>query len=299
MTLQQSTNHIMMTEPVDFLSNPETMETNTYQQDNPVDLLAVQRMARDEFRLLRDRLVEAGVLVTSVLGQKGCPDDIFCNNWVSTHHDGSVVYYPMLAPNRRLERRLELLTFFEKTYKVALDLSAEELAGRYLESTGSHWLDRVNKVAYVALSPRTDYALAQRFCDVMGYQFLPFETRNHAGKPVYHADVMMFIGSGYAGVCLECILPDYRDVVRQSLEKTHEVVPLTLPQLQSFCGNALELRGTMDKTYLAMSSAAYHALTEYQRAVFLKYISGFVHSPIPTIECYGGGSVRCMLLEMF
>lgn len=299
MALSQSTNHIMMMEPVDFLSNPETMETNTYQHDNPSDLLTVRNKARQEFRSLRDRIVDHGILVTTALGQTGCPDDIFCNNWVSTHADGTAVYYPMLAPNRRLERRPELLSYFEKTYRVALDLSAEELKGKYLESTGSHWLDRVNKIAYVALSPRTDYDLAKKFCDTMGYQFLPFETRNHVGKPVYHADVMMFIGTGYAGVCLECILPDYRDKVRASLEKTHEVIPLTLDQLRSFCGNALELVNKDGKKYLTMSEAAYMALTDAQKKSFEKYIDGFIYSDIPTIEQYGGGSVRCMLLELF
>lgn len=289
----------MMMEPVDFFSNPETMETNTYQAENTGNLGQIESTARAEFRNLRDAIVDHGIIVTTAIGQKGCPDDIFCNNWVSTHAGRKLVYYPMLAPNRRLERRADLLDFFAGTYETALDLSAEEKNGKFLESTGSHWLDRVNKVAYVAISARTDEGLAKIFCDTMGYRYVPFHTRNHAGKPVYHADVMMFIGTGYAGVCLECILPEDRERVRESLEKTHKVIPLTLPQLQSFCGNALELRSMTGKKYLAMSSGAHAALTQEQKTAFLSHVDGFIHAPIPTIERFGGGSVRCMLLEMF
>jgi hypothetical protein len=300
--MQQSANHIMMMEPTDFHSNPETMETNTYQAEDPEDIHSVEDQAIREFRAFRDRLVEAGIMVTTVRGQAGCPDDIFCNNWVSTQVDkdgkASLVYYPMLAPNRRLERRPEIMKMLEGRYPIALDLSAEELTGKYLESTGSLWMDRVNRVVYIALSPRTNEELARRWAEKMDFAPVFFHTRNHAGKPVYHTDVMMFIGTGYAGICLECIEAADRARVVESLSKTHEIIELTLPQLRSFCGNALELRGTGDAKKLVMSGAAYRALSEDQKSRFLKYVSEIVWADIPAIEKYGGGSARCMLLEL-
>lgn len=300
--VSQSTQHIMMMEPLGFLSNPETMETNTYQEENGADLLSIQDQARAEFRLFRDRLVEAGVIVTTVLGQTASPDDVFCNNWISTqlgrNGEVSLVYYPMLAPNRRIERRPEVMAMLEGRYPVALDLSKEELKGRYLESTGSLWMDRVNRVVYCAISPRTDESLAREWCARMDFEFVPFHTRNHAGKPVYHTDVMMFIGTGYAGVCLECILPEDREKVVSKLSRTHEVILLTLPQLKSFCGNALELVGSGGELKLVMSGAAYRALTDAQKKALLSYVSEIVWADIPTIEKYGGGSARCMLLEL-
>jgi hypothetical protein len=288
----------MMMEPVDFQSNPQTMETNTYQAPNPENVNPIQQKAVIEFRGFRDALVREGVIVTTVIGQMGSPDDIFCNNWVSTHGDGTLVYYPMLAPNRQRERRPEIMKMFEGRYRVALDLSAEEKNGAFLESTGSLWMDRVHKIAYSALSPRTDERLACRWAEAMGFELVIFRTRNHVGKPVYHSDVMMFIGTGYAGVCLECIWDEDRAKVVESLSKTHEIIPITLDQLRSFCGNSLELRGLQDKKILVMSAQAENALNHDQKSAFLKYVDRIVSSDISTIETYGGGSARCMLLEL-
>jgi hypothetical protein len=279
----QSARHIMMMEPVAFHSNPETRETNTYQADDPADPASINAVAVAEFRGLRDRLVEAGLIVTTVQGHPGSPDDIFCNNWVSTHTDdagrGSMVLYPMLAENRRIERRPELLKMLGGRYQTALDLSAEERAGKYLESTGSLALDRVNKRAYVALSPRTSRALADRWGQAMGFEMNYFDTRNHVGKPVYHSDVLMFVGTTMMGVCVECILPNDRDRILSQIKRTHAVMEISMDQLRSFCGNALEVRGTGDM-------------------IGKHFDGGIISAPIPTIEKYGGGSCRCMLLEM-
>lgn len=296
--MKQSTRHIMVMEPLGFHSNTETKETNTYQFDDPNDVHAVQKAARLEFRRFRDVLVDKGIFVTTILGQVASPDDIFCNNWVSTLGDGSLVYYPMLAPNRQIERRPEIMQMLESRYRVALDLSPYEKEGRYLESTGSLWIDRVNKIVYSALSPRTDEGLARLWCDTLGYELVTFNTKNHVGKPVYHTDVMMFIGTGYVGICAECIVEQDRARVIGKLAQTHEVVELTLAQLQSFCGNALELLGHNNEPKLVMSAAAFGALTGAQKAVFLKYVGEIVYADIQNIEKYGGGSARCMLLEL-
>ncbi len=304
---QQSTRHIMMMEPAEFYSNPQTMETNQYQAENPEDITAIHDSAVNEFRTLRDLLVENGVVVTSAIGQKGCPDDVYCNNWVSTHNGrngAQMVLYPMLAENRRTERRPGLLKFLDRHYDTLIDLSAMELEGRYLESTGSLAMDRVNGVIYSTISGRTDMDLARQVADKLGYEIEFFETLNHAGKPVYHTDVVMFLGTGYIGICAEAILEKDRARVLSRMRKTHEVIELTMAQLRSFCGNALEVRGRIqddghEEKMLAMSGSAYRALTDDQKAVILKYVSRIVHSDIPTIEKYGGGSVRCMLLELY
>jgi hypothetical protein len=322
---QQSTSHIIMMEPLGFHSNPETRETNTYQAEDPLDVNHIQMAAVKEFRGLRDALVDHGVIVTTWRGSGISPDDLFCNNWVSTHRDdggrAQMVLYPMLAPNRRLERRAELLAWLRGWYEVALDLSVQEQAGRYLESTGSLALDRVNKRAYCALSARTDLGLAEQWCQEMGYELVAFHTRNHVGKPVYHTDVVMFIGTSLIGICADCIVPEDVERVLSKIRETHRLLLLSMDQLRSFCGNALEVRGTtygprgvasdtetglqqqisiqgQGYLYLAMSDAAYKALLPDQKDLIAMYFNGgVITAPIPTIEKYGGGSVRCMLLE--
>lgn len=301
--ISQSADHIWMTEPVNFHCNVQTMETNTYQSPDPENIAEVQRLAREEFLTLRDKIVGAGVTVTTVLGHDDSPDDIF-PNWASTHilDDGSrgLVYYPMLNENRRIERRPHMKKILERGYKVIADLSGAEAQNKALESTSALWMDRVHKVAYSALSLRSDRALAEQWCALMGYEYVPFNTRNHVGKPVYHTDVMMFIGTEFVGVCLDCILPEDRARVRAKIEASgRDIVEISFDQLRAFCGNALELTARDGTKKLVMSGSAYRAYTDAQKKVFLKYVSEIIWSDLPTIQTYGGGAARCMILEMF
>jgi|MDSW01.2.fsa_nt_gb hypothetical protein len=296
--MTQTTHMLMMMEPAWFHSNPQTKETNTYQDDDPSDVNKIHKKAVEEYRALRDLLVTKGVLIASTFGQKESPDDTFCNNWVSTQSGGKMTLYPMLAENRRIERRADLLEFLHHMYDDVLDLSAEEENGKFLESTGAHCLDRVNKVAYFSLSSRCNQELAQRWCDHYGYEPVFFNTKNHAGKPVYHTDVMLYIGETMAGICAECIVPEDRERVMAKMRKYHDVVEISMDQLMKFCGNALEVKG-FGKSYLVMSEQAYNAYTDEQKSQILKHVDEILYSDIETIEQYGGGSARCMLLELF
>ncbi len=301
--LRQSADHIWMTEPVNFHCNIQTMETNTYQSPDPADIAAVQKAAHQEFLNLRDKLVAAGVAVTTVLGHADSPDDIF-PNWASTHilDDGTrgLIYYPMLNENRRIERRPEMKEILERQYKVIADLSDAESKNIALESTSALWMDRMYKIAYSAVSLRSDMELAKKWCALMGYEYVPFQTRNHVGKPVYHSDVMMFIGTEFVGVCMDCILPEDRERVRTKIEHSQrEIVEISMSQLREFCGNSLEVTARDGTKKLVMSGSAYRAYTNTQKETFLKYVSEIIHTDLPTIQTYGGGAARCMMLEMF
>ncbi len=289
----------MMMEPSGFHSNPETFDTNTYQDVDREDANKINERAVIEFRALRDALVEKGVFVTTALGDPKSPDAVFCNNSVSTLEGAQMCLYPMMALNRRIERRGDFIHLLKKTYRLSLDLSAYEEHGKFLESTGAHALDRINRVAYFSLSARCDKDLAHLWCEKMNYTPVIFNTRNHAGKPVYHTDVMMFIGTGYIGICLDCIAEEDRAHVENMARKKHTLIPLSMNQLQSFCGNALEVIGTNGKKFLTMSSKAETALNDEQKQTIEKFTSGIISADIHTIETYGGGSARCMLLELF
>lgn len=295
----QSTRHIIMVEPADFQSNPQTLDTNSFQEEQPPNLHAVQESAILEFRAFRDALVEKGVFVTTVHGQKGCPDEVFCNNWVSTHGDGKFITYPLLATNRAKERRKDVMNFLGGTHPKHIDLSHHEKEQKFLESTGSIVMDRVNQVAYAAISERTHPDVLNEWQKMLGVKVVPFRTHDHTGQPIYHTNVMMFIGSGYAGVCLSSIHRDDRKMVEETLGKTHEIIDLEMNQLLHFCGNSLEVLGAENKPYLAMSSAAWQGFYPEQIKVIEKYTGGVIHAEIATIEAYGGGSARCMLLEVF
>lgn len=297
---QQSTNHLLMVEPAAFGCNPETASTNHYQQASPhTEATEIQTRALREFRGLRDALIEHGVCVTTMKGQPDSPDDLFPNNWVSTHEEGHYCLYPMHAVNRRLERRLEIIRWLETRYTLHTDFSSYEKAGQILESTGSMVLDRVNRVAYACLSARMHAPLFQHWCDTMGYRGMTFEAMDEAGRPIYHTNVMMFIGTQTAGICLEALPEAQRERVRAELAKSHRVVELSLGQIAQFAGNALEVQTLNGRRYWVMSQQAREALTPEQLAHLQANGEEIILAPLETIERHGGGSARCMLLELF
>ncbi|GAB5389775.1 MAG: arginine deiminase-related protein [Alphaproteobacteria bacterium] len=300
MSAQQSTNHLLMIEPAVFYANPETMDTNVYQTDGtdePPEVILERALA--EFRVYRDMLVSAGVTVTTMRGAADCPDMIF-PNWVSTYTDGSMIIYPMLNDNRRAEKRPRILEFLRRHYPDVTDWSAYEQRGLALESTASIVSDHINRRAYAGLSRRTAPELVAKWAEHTGYQTLPFSTTSHTGLPVYHTDFLMFIGTGLAGICTECLSDvEERNAVLKSLQETHEVIELTPEQLQSNCGNALEVVGRDNTRLLTLSQSALEALTPTQEAQIARHYTRLVTPSLTTIETYGGGSARCMLMELF
>lgn len=291
----QSTNHIMMMEPLEFHANPQTMETNSYQHPDDLDITKIDQKAVAELRAFRDLLVEHGVVVTTTLGQKGCPDDIFCNNWVSTHEGKRMVLYPMLAENRQTERRKDLIDILRRSYTDVQDFTPHEQHGKALESTGAMCMDRVNHIVYQARSDRSNEELAAMWCKMNDYTHIPFDTE-HKGKPVYHADVLMWIGTDIAGINSECLKK--KDIVKH-LQHRREVIEFTNDQMDKFCGNSLEVIGTGGERMLVMSKPGYESLRDDQKEMLSRFYKTIIQPEIQTIEYYGGGSARCMLLELF
>lgn len=295
---RQSTRHIMMIEPSQPGFNPQTAATNDYQLDvkDRSDEIAKRYLA--EFRNFRDELVEAGIFVTTVQGSKKCPDAAF-PNWFSTHEEAGLIVYPMLTPNRRAERMPGVIKLLRRYYGMKMDLSFHEEDGKALESTGSLVLDRVHGVAYAGRSARTTEDLARHWCDRMGYELVMFDTIDHTGKPVYHTDVVMWIGSEVVGICTPAIAEADRDRVLKSLSQHREVVEFDNAQLRCFCGNSIEVLGAENQRMLLMSDRAFGALTSDQLSRINTYYTKIIAPRIPTIETYGGGSARCMVQELF
>lgn len=298
----------MMIRPSAFRMNEETAVNNAYQREVPNLGDAVDR-AQDEFDGVVKALRQHGVNVAVYDSdpEADTPDALFPNNWVSFHRDGRVGLYPMFAANRRRERREVLLhslaTDQDLTFDSLVDFTEFEQHSVYLEGTGSLILDRVNMKAYAAIGPRTDRQAAQHFCEAFGYELMDFialQTSGDTTAPIYHTNVMLAIGSEWAVVC-DAIIPDAteRQQVLSSLESEgRTVVRISPEQVNGFAGNVLEVLNGDGQPLIAMSSAAHQSFTPEQREA-LEAIAPIVHAPIPTIEQLGGGSVRCMLAEVF
>jgi hypothetical protein len=302
----QSAADVLMIRPVRFAGNLQTLESNRF-QDLSADIPArrAQTAACEEFDGLVRELRAAGVEVHVFddTPEPYTPDSIFPNNWVSFHADGSAVLYPMLAESRRDERRHDLLQGLsqELGFRIArvLDLTHHETGGKYLEGTGSLVLDRVHRIAYACVSPRTDLDVLGDFAQQLDYEIVSFEAHDAGGAPIYHTNVLMSVGSHFAAICSACIREDERAGVVDALRSTgHEILDLTFGQLERFAGNMLELRSRNDEALVAMSTRALDALTPAQREFLQAHAGRIVAAPIPTIETLGGGSVRCMLAEI-
>jgi hypothetical protein len=220
---------------------------------------------------------------------------------VSFHADGTVVLYPMLAENRRVERRMDLLgSLSTQGFHIArtVDLTHREAQLQFLEGTGSLVLDRVHRIAYACLSPRTDMDVLGEFAQRLDYEIAAFEAVDAAGLPIYHTNVLMSVGTRFAAVCVESIEPTRRDAIVRMLGDTgHEVIELSYRQMAAFAGNMLELK-TPDGFIVAMSEAARTSLSEEQRRRIEVASGPIASAAIPVIERHGGGSVRCMLAEI-
>lgn len=302
--MKATTSHIMMIRPVRFDFNTQTAESNSFQdQTAQTDAEITQAKALAEFdtfvTLLRNEGVNVWVFEDTP--EPHTPDSIFPNNWVSFHEDGTVIVYPMYAPNRRLERRQDILEQLSLNFQIqeVQDLSEYEEDNLFLEGTGSLILDRVHKVAYVCLSPRADAKLIQIFGQYYGYKMCIFDALDRAGKPIYHTNVVMCLGSTFAVICLECIPEIHRSKVKSFLTETgKEIIAISLEQLENFAGNMLHINNEQGESLLVMSERAFQALTSEQ-ITHLSAHARLVHSPLTTIENNGGGSARCMMAEVF
>ena len=263
-----------------------------------------QGLVHAEFDGMAQALQRAGVEVLiardTLLPVK--PDAIFPNNWVSFHHDGTVVLYPMLAPNRRSERREDILQQVVRDGRLhvsgTVDLTHREAEGKFLEGTGSLVLDRAHRVAYASLSPRTDLDVLGEFAQLLDYDLVTFESCDAAARPVYHTNVVMAIGTRFAVICGEAIpLPQHREAVFSKLRAAgRDILDISLPQMHDCAANVLEL-APPGRHLVALSTTAWRSFDPAQRRV-LETHAEVLPVAIPTIERIGGGGVRCMLAEL-
>lgn len=295
----QSTSHLLFVRPAAFFSNPQTSPTNAYQGANntasPDDVYAE---ALSEFDGFTGLLASHGIAITQIGGSRECPDHIFPGNWASTHANNIVAYYPMLAENRRKERTPVIKAFLEKNNPRVLDFSRFEDEGKFLEGTGSFALDRVSRKAFMAVSDRSHLDAAEIWAKEMDYRLITFRTKSSGGLPIYHTDLLLYIGTTIAGLCAEAIVEEDRSRVVDELRQTHEILDFSKSQMDEMCGNALEANNGEER-FLIMSSRAYAAYMEEQKSILRRYYADILHAPLQTIETHGGGSARCMILEIF
>jgi len=301
----QITDTLLMVRPASFGANPETATTNFFQStDKKTDPRTIQQAALNEFdnmvELLRQHEINVFVIDDTPIPVK--PSAAFPNNWLSTSPEGVISVFPIYAPNRRAEKRDDILKMLAEKFVVKdlQDWSEFEVEGKFLEGTGSMVIDHENKVIYTCYSPRTDVSMLEKFANANNYRAIIFLAIDKNGQPVYHTNVMMMLGEDFAILCEEAIEEEWELIaVRQLLESSgHEVIRISKEQMHCFAGNMLQVKNSEREKFLLMSQTAFDSLTEEQKEE-LAARSKLLPIAIPVIEKAEGGSVRCMIAEIF
>lgn len=300
----QAPSSIFMVRPAAFGFNTQTAESNAFQVDDTDDSTSVQQKALQEFDrmvdLLRSHDIDVHVVDDTPVPVK--PDAVFPNNWVSFHEDGRVILYPMLAENRRLERRATVVETLTESFEVSevVDWSGEELSNHFLEGTGSVVFDYVNKLAYANRSPRTNEQLVNKLCALVKYKPIVFDAVDEKGTPIYHTNVLMCIGSKFAVLCLDAIPgdDDQEKILSAFAQTQHKVVAISYAQMNAFAGNMIEVASKNGESFVLLSEQAFHSLLPGQVDAISRFAE-MIPISIPTIEKFGGGSVRCMVAGIF
>lgn len=302
----QTTDTLLMIEPIAFGYNAETAKNNYFQvEQKGAD---IQQKALVEFQNFVEKLRSNGINVISIKDtlEPHSPDSIFPNNWVSFHGDGTVITYPMFAENRRVERREDIIESIKKEgfdIKSIEDYSHFENENIFLEGTGSIIFDHDYKIAYGSVSLRLDENLFRKFCENINYTpivFHSFQDANGERLPIYHTNVMMCVADKFVVICLDCIDDEMeREKVQEIIKSTHkELIEISEDQMQQFAGNMLQVQNTDGEKFLVMSLSAHKSLNEKQIVTIESYCK-IISADLETIETNGGGSARCMLAEIF
>ncbi len=294
-----------MVRPANFGFNTETAENNAFQiNDTSLTIAQIKDAALKEFdffvKKIRQNSIDVIVIEDSDEPVK--TDAVFPNNWFSTHANGDIFIYPMYSPNRRLEKRKDIIDALSERFIVNkyFDLSGYEAKNQFLEGTGSMIIDRPNGIIYACISERSNQYILEKFARQMDYKLIAFIAKDSDGLAYYHTNVIMALGEDIAIICLESIVEiDERKKVEESLKDCGKIIiDITRDQVVKFAGNMLQVNNKNGSKFLIMSSSAFRSLTPSQKDEISEYCE-IIHADLSTIEKYGGGSARCMMAEIF
>ena len=302
---QTITDTVLMVRPKNFGFNTETALSNAFQSKEGSengDKIAKDALIEFDYMVNTLRSHDIDIVVIEDTETPIKPDSVFPNNWFTTHEEGKIITFPLTAVSRRAERREDIVEKLQNDYGFDKRYGFEylEKEEQYLEGTGSMILDRDNRIIYACLSPRTDIRVLEKYAVLINYQKLIFHSFDQNEQPIYHTNVMMAMGKDFVVICLDSITdPDEHDELIRAFSQTDKhVINITMAQMNQFAGNMLQVKSKLGEPYLIMSKSAYDSLNigqidDLQR--FTKILS----IPIPIIEKYGGGSVRCMMAEVY
>ena len=299
----QLSSRLLLIRPANFGFNEETSESNSFQISSKSELDSIQKEALAEFNtlveLLKDHKID--LLIFDDKEELQNKDAIFPNNWFCTLPNGMLSIHPMHALNRRKERREDIIQSLQTNFQIQefWDLSKCEEENQALEGTGSMVFDHLHKTAYACISPRTNEELFAKYCEEIKYEAISFTALDKQERAIYHTNVLLHIGNEHAVICLECI-PNLkeREQLRTKLASNRDLIEISFEQLKNFCGNILQVKNREGDQFIILSKTAFESFLPHQLDI-LRRSSDLIIADITSIQQIGGGSVRCMIAEIF
>ena len=292
--MKTNSQKFLLVKPKVFYHNDETSHSNVFHTNN--ELNGVYTKSLREWNALCNKLMSYGINIKIFDGVESSPDSIF-PNWFTTYEDKTYDIFSMEALNRRTEKTDEIINFLDSRYKLKMNLTSFEEKKMYLEGTSSMVLDRKNKIAYSCLSSRTNLEMLNIWSSERGYK-IKFFYAYYQNKPVYHTNVLMWIGDQIIGLSSSLIEENVLNELKSSFSEDSELILFDEHQIACFCGNMIQLNKGKDK-YLLLSKTAHESLNKNQVTILNRFYDDLIIQDISTIEMIGGGSVRCMIQELF
>ena len=284
---------LLLIRPKFFATNTQALTTNAFMNGKEEN---IEAKAIDEHNRLIEILAKHNIhTIIYENNNPETPDALFANNWITFHlPQNKCVIYPMYLENRRLEVREDIIEYICQLYP---ELKLHDLRcqpKKALEGTGSMVFDHQNNIIYAAISKRTNEHLLRQVGELLNYKIVSFYTE-YKNSPIYHTNVMMAVGKTWVVVCTNVIdHDDMRDVMQSIKASGKHIIEISTTQMESYCGNILEVYSRDGIAYTVMSEKAKNAFRKNQ----LEILGNILAVPFDTIETYGGGGVRCCLTEI-
>lgn len=297
---------VLMVRPRCFGFNPQTASDNEFQHEEPQEAsTCISQQAIVEFEAAVEVLEQNGLEVLVLDGNTApglkTPDELFPNNWFLTRPDGILEVFPMKHQNRQAEVRIgDLIQVFEEAgRKVDKVVDWRELLPSILEGTGVLVFDHLANQVFASYSPRCELDSLEKYANLLELELIACNSEDFSGNPIFHTNVILSIGEGFAVICEEAIVPDAKgQKFLSELGRDRELVNISLDQVHHFCGNVLAVESKDEEKLIIMSQSAYGSYSSEQLQSLQSH-GRLVVVPLDIIEKVGGGSIRCMMAEVF
>lgn len=304
-----------------FFVNREALEDNKFIKEEYIEMPEEETtfLAKCAFDKYVEELEDNGVDVKVFHQSVKAADSIF-PDWFTTARNptlpnGVLIISSMKTHERRKERMDEVIDELASLYDNMIDLSVFEKEGKFLELKGALVTDWENGKIYCNISERAheevfDYMIdelnniAEKTGDrrIKGVKFRSYDKN---GEVIYHTDCMFTLFSKHAVICLDAIKDEEEKemVIRELTDPTlninpKEIITLSFEESANMCANMFNVLDINDNHCVIMSKRANeHFSEENLDTIYQNY--KVVVADIDIIENIGGGSARCMLVELF